>query len=94
MKIKFSWFQKVVLAFFVFISFLQGYITGGDVFYAFGYASGVGIIIFFLMWLFNKFFALKLKTENKVLIKSWQIIRIILTVMMILWIILFLSGGW
>src|SRR3989344_9251958 len=101
MKIKLNWFQKVVLAFFIFISFLQGFIKGdftydtyGTIAYSFGYALGVGSIILLLIWMFNKFIALKLKTENKALIKTWQIIRIILTVLMLLWILLFVVGGW
>ena len=96
MKIQLSWFQKIVLVYIVAIFFLQGYIAGSDIFYTFGYAFGIGIIIFLLMWLFNKYAFSKIKIKNEVLIKSWLIIRFILAALIFLEVLLFVASfsGW
>ena len=91
-KTKFSWFQKVVLAYFTILFLLQGYMMGGGIASAIGYAFGGIVVIFLPMWLFNKFVVPKIKVNNKILIKSWLIIRIILTLLMLLWVFLFVAG--
>lgn len=96
MKTKLSWFQKVVLIFFTISSFIQEFIQLGDVFYALGYAIGFVAFIFLLMWLFNKFVIPKIKVTNKTILTGWQVIRIVVTVLIIIWVIILVVGlsGW
>ena len=92
MKIKLSWFQKVVLAYFVVIGFVSGYIQYADIASSIGYSVGLGIVILVPMLLFNKYVVPILKIKNKALIKGWFVVKIIITALVILWVILFVAG--
>ena len=90
--IKISWFQKGVLVFFIVIFSIIGYRethfkTTHNFVDIIIYVFVRVIFIFLLMLLLNKFIVPHIK--NKVLIRIWFIIKIILIVLVILWILNF-----
>ena len=100
-KRKLSWFQKVILSYITLLGFLSGLaremssgsgIDIGSILAGLGDASATALIVYFFMWLFNKYLAPKINIKSKNLKKSWKIIQIIITCLIILWLILFLFG--
>ena len=76
-KRKLSWFQKVILWYFVllgFLSHLTPSLADGDLYG--GIAEGLGtgssllLITYFFMWLYNKYINPKINVKNKNLKKS------------------------
>ncbi len=101
--LKLSWFQKLIVAFLTFISSLNGlkqsidYGIGvgsyaGAIGHVLGYAIGSAFIILLFMWLYNKFMAKRVKTNNLFLKKCWRIIQIIVACLMVIWFLLFVYG--
>lgn len=96
MKTKLSWFQYLILAHFMLFNLLKEYSVNREWTGSLGYAMGSGLFIFLIIWLFNKYAVPKIKIKNKVIIKSWLIIRVIITLYIIyLWFLL-IAGflGW
>ena len=106
-KLKLSRFQKVIFYFFIVLLFLGGLykymiIEGGDVstprLKGFAIESGLtpaiisALILYFLMWIYNRFIRHRIKIKNKVLIKTWSVIRIIIICLIVLWFIITLIG--
>ncbi len=89
-----SWFQKVVLAVIVLLSFIASRGTlGFTVFDVLIYTLGIGLIIFLIMILFNKFIATRINIKNIALKRIWLIIRVIIATW-IVWVLLAILTGW
>ena len=96
---KFSWFQILILIYLTFVFFsvsflnlLRSHKINAISLYSFS-ALVLGPILFILifilvsMGLFNKYLAPKIQVKNENLKKSWRIIKIVITCLIILWFI-------
>jgi hypothetical protein len=84
---KLSWFQYVILGYVMIIYFLKTNIETKLFSFSLGSAIGTGLVIFLLMWLFNKFIAPHIKIKNNLLIKGWFVTKILISISIILWIL-------
>ena len=100
-KKKLSWFQKVILSYVTLLGFLSGLareissgskIDIGSILAGLGDASATALIVYFFMWLFNKYLAPKINIKSKTLKKSWKVIQIIVVCLIGLWLIVFFFG--
>ena len=101
MSKKLSWFQWVIIIFLTVLSWLNGMIQGDGIYGSLAYALGNIAGILFIVWLLRKFIVflinkkviVPIDTKNKTLIKVWKITKIVITCLIGLWLLLFLSGN-
>ncbi len=96
---KLSWFQKVIL---FYISFLmlasnihQDIIKGvssGGIFGMLGSFLAYVAFFYLIMYLYNRFIHPKINVKSKNLLLSWQIIRYIITSLIVLWFLIAVFG--
>lgn len=96
---RFSWFQKLILGYLVFIGFLNGLLAGMSfdsivdrLLTGLDDAFVILAIGYLLMWLYNKYIAPRINVTNKTLKKSWLVIQIIVVCLIAFWLILFFFG--
>src|SRR3989338_2601810 len=95
-KKTFTWFQWVIIIYLTFLSFLQEMIKGNGIIGSFAYALGSFLTFSLIVWLLWKLTTLivsKIGIKNETLIKIWKITKIVITCLIGLWFLLFLSGN-
>lgn len=96
---KLSWFQYVILFYMSFLGvastvhndILNGFSSGG-IAGMLGTFVGFLAIYYLIMYAYNRFVHPKIQVKNENLIKTWQIIRILITSLIGLWFIIGILG--
>lgn len=89
---KYSWFQIVLLIYFVILFFFNRLHSTLDIAGSLGYALGIIFWLFLLMFLYNKFLRPKINIKNKTLKIIWLVIKILCTVYIMFWIFVMARG--